>query len=52
MNHTDDIDVIDVDIRNYAKYILKDDTDLEKRELLGYLKIGIILKEKQIIVTK
>ncbi|MEO5646448.1 MAG: recombinase family protein [Candidatus Paceibacterota bacterium] len=36
----------DIDIRNYAKYILRGGSDLEKRELLGCLKARILLKEK------
>jgi site-specific DNA recombinase len=40
--------VADIDIKNYAKYILKEGKDLEKRELLGCLKSKIILKEKMI----
>jgi DNA invertase Pin-like site-specific DNA recombinase len=42
------VEVGDIDIRNYAKYILKDATDLEKRELLGCLKNQITLKNKLI----
>lgn len=40
----------DIDIRNYAKYILKEASDGEKRELLGCLKSKIILKQKQILL--
>ena len=42
------IEVKDIDIRNYAKYILKDGTDLEKRELLGCLNSKINLSNKKI----
>jgi len=39
---------LDVDVRNYAKYMLKEGTMIEKRELLGCLKNRIVLKDKQI----
>ncbi|MDD4136054.1 MAG: recombinase family protein [Candidatus Shapirobacteria bacterium] len=41
---------IDVDIRNYAKYLLKQGTILEKRELLSCLKSKLILKDKKVIL--
>ncbi len=44
--------VDDIDIRNYAKYILRDGTDIEKRELLSCLKSKIILQEKNIKIKK
>lgn len=44
------IEIQDIDIRNYAKYVLKEGADLEKRELLGCLKSKIYLKEKQIYI--
>jgi site-specific DNA recombinase len=42
------IDVKEVDIRNYTKYILKEGSDLERREVLGCLKSQIILIQKTI----
>jgi len=42
----------EVDIRNYAKYILKQGTIPEKRELLSCLKSKLILKNKQIYLEK
>ncbi len=42
----------DIDIRGYAKYILKEGTDSEKRELLGCLKSKICLANKQINLAK
>jgi len=42
------IKVADIDIRNYAKYILRDGTMLEKRELLTCLKSKITMSNKQI----
>ncbi|MFA6608456.1 MAG: recombinase family protein [Candidatus Paceibacterota bacterium] len=51
LGDTKQIKVKDVDIRNYAKYILKEGTDLEKRELLGCFKSKILLKNKMISIT-
>lgn len=42
----DKIEVKDIDIRNYAKYILKEASDIEKRELLGCLNSNIHLNNK------
>ena len=36
----------DMDIRNYAKYILKEGSTTEKRELLGNLRSRIMYKDK------
>ena len=47
----DSTSVDDVDIRNYAKYILRDGKDIEKRELLGCLKSKILLSDKKISVS-
>ncbi len=43
--------VADIDIRNYAKYVLQEGKDVEKRELLGCLKGKIELKNKSIILN-
>ncbi|MHB9019835.1 MAG: recombinase family protein [Minisyncoccota bacterium] len=40
------INIADVDIRNYAKYILREGSDVEKRELLGCLKSKLEIKNK------
>jgi hypothetical protein len=48
LGDTKQIKIKDVDIRNYAKYILKEGSDLEKRELLGCFKSKILLKNKVI----
>jgi site-specific DNA recombinase len=40
------IQVKDIDIRNYAKYLLREGGAIEKRELLSCLKGKILLKEK------
>lgn len=42
------IEVNDIDIRNYTKYILKDGHDTERRELLSCLKSKVLLNKKQI----
>ena len=42
------IEVSNIDIRNYAKYILQEGKDVEKRELLGCLKTKIKLSNKVI----
>ncbi len=44
----EEVEVKDIDIRNYAKYLLREGRDAEKRELLDCLKSKILLKEKQI----
>lgn len=36
----------EIDIRNYAKYILREGQDVEKRELLGCLKSKVVLSNK------
>ncbi len=41
---------LDVDVRNYAKYLLKNGTLMEKRELLSCLKSELVLKEKKILL--
>ena len=38
----------DINIRNYAKYLLKEGTLVEKRELLSFLKSKLILKDRKI----
>jgi hypothetical protein len=45
---SDRIVVYDIDLKNYAKYILKEGADIEKRELLGCLKGKITLSNKVI----
>ena len=42
------ITVGDIDIRNYAKYILREGQDVEKRELLGCLNSEVILSNKKV----
>ena len=45
------ISVPSVDIRGYAKYVLREGTNEEKREILGCLKSRIYLAEKKITIT-
>ncbi len=42
------IEIKEIDIRNYVKFILRDGKETERRELLGCLKSKIILKDKKI----
>ena len=46
------INIPDIDIRGYAKYVLKEGSDLEKRELLGCLKSRIMLNNKIITLEE
>ena len=38
----------DLDIRNYAKYVLKEGSILEKREVLACLESKLVMREKKI----
>jgi len=40
----------DIDVRNYTKYLLREGTLIEKRELLYFLKSKLVLKDKKISV--
>ena len=42
------VKVSTIDIRNYAKYLLREGTIFEKRELLSCLKSKLLLKDKKI----
>ncbi|PIP55776.1 MAG: hypothetical protein CO183_01520 [Candidatus Zambryskibacteria bacterium CG_4_9_14_3_um_filter_42_9] len=42
----------DTDIRNYTKYILKEGTMVEKRELLANLRLRILYKDKILTMIK
>jgi len=48
LNQEKKIETNDIDVRNYAKYVLKYRSNFEKRELLGCLKSKILLKNKKI----
>jgi hypothetical protein len=43
--------VANIDIRNYAKYLMREGKDIEKRELLSCLKGKIVLNEKKISLS-
>ena len=42
----------EIDMRNYAKYLLKEGSMLEKRELLSNLQSKLVMKNKKIILGK
>lgn len=42
----------DVNTREYAKYVLREGTPLEKRELLGHLRSRLVLNDKKITLLK
>ncbi|MEK7462123.1 MAG: recombinase family protein [Patescibacteria group bacterium] len=46
------IDIKEIDIRNYAKYVLREAPNFEKRELLSCLKSRILLNQKKISLEK
>lgn len=46
------IEVKEIDIRNYSKYLLREGTDVEKRELLSCLKSKILLNQKELILSQ
>lgn len=47
----DKVQIMDVDMKNYAKYILQEGSIFEKRELLTNLKNRIVLKDKMIMLA-
>ncbi|MDD5639677.1 MAG: recombinase family protein [Candidatus Pacebacteria bacterium] len=51
LKNNDKIEIGDIDIRNYARYILKEGLMLEKRELLSCLKGQITLTNGNIQIT-
>ena len=46
------IDENDIATREYAKYVLKEGSVSEKRELLGHLRSRLVLKDKKITLVK
>ncbi len=44
----ENISIFSIEIRNYAKYLLKEGLNTEKRELLGCLRSSIVLTKKNI----
>jgi hypothetical protein len=52
LGNTDKIkSVKDADIRNYAKYVLKEGSVLEKRELLGSFRSKILYKNRTLSLS-
>jgi site-specific DNA recombinase len=45
------IEVIDIDMKNYAKYLLQDGSIFEKRQLLSHLKDRLIIREKVVVLA-
>ncbi len=45
------IKVADIDIRNYAKYVLREGSINEKRELLSCLKSKVVMNNKEVWVS-
>ncbi|MEI6552970.1 MAG: recombinase family protein [bacterium] len=50
LGKTEKIKVADIEIRDYAKYVLREGTSFEKRELLSCLRSKIFLKNKEISI--
>ena len=46
------IDVSDVDIKNYIKFLLQEGNDQEKRELMSCFKNNLMLKNKKIVLSE
>lgn len=46
------IDIPHIDVRGYAKFVLKEGSGIEKRELLGCLKSRICLAQKKVSLEK
>jgi DNA invertase Pin-like site-specific DNA recombinase len=51
LNNKNNIEVGEIDIKNYAKFILKEGTAGERRELLTNLKSRIVYKEKRLTLV-
>lgn len=45
------IDEDDIATREYAKYVLREGTPLEKRELMGHLRSRLVLNDKKITLV-
>ena len=52
LNTKEEIEIKDIDIRNYSKYILREGSLFEKRELLGCFKSKIQVKNKIICLLE
>jgi DNA invertase Pin-like site-specific DNA recombinase len=51
LGHKQDKSSPEVDVRNYTKYLLREGTLIEKRELLGCLQSKLSLKDKKITIN-
>ena len=51
LEKTEKVVVNDIDIRNYANYLLQEGAVLEKRELLGCLKSTVLLINKALTLS-
>lgn len=51
LGNKEKIEVGEIDIRNYAKFILREGKELEKRELMACLKSKITLNQKEIYLA-
>ena len=49
---TADVSAKDIDIKDYVKFLLKEGSIEEKREILGCFKSEVILKNKRILLTQ
>jgi hypothetical protein len=52
LGNKEKINIPSIDIKGYAKYVFKNGSDIEKRELLGCLKSKIVLSNKKISLSK
>jgi hypothetical protein len=52
MANDDTVKQKSIDMKNYAKYILKDGTVYEKRDLLSNLRSRLLFKDKKLILEK
>jgi len=43
---------IKIDLKTYAKYLLKEGSVIEKRELLSCLKSKLVIKERKLLLEK
>lgn len=50
LGHNKEANNPEIDVRNYTKYLLKEGTLIEKRELLFFLKSKLFLKDKKITI--
>lgn len=50
LGHKKETTNLEIDVRNYAKYLLREGTLIEKRELLYFLKSKLVLKDKKITI--